>query len=151
MFTNPSVSGVARPLKVTIKCWDESGNTGSGLSFQAFVDDITFDADSAWARPTTYTINMRNATFLESANNSFQGYTNENLASGGYAISSLTENFDIKEDGSNPGMEFSKRVASEVLNSQIVSLPPGMDINDYYLAHGAEATRALLVGESKGE
>jgi len=26
-----------------------------------------------------------------------------------------------------------------------------MDINDYYLAHGADATRALLVGESKGE
>lgn len=99
LFTNPSVSGVARPLKVTIKGWDESGNTGSGLSFQAFVDDITFDADSAWARPTTYTINMRNATFLESANNSFPGYTNENLASGGYAISSLTENFDIQEDG----------------------------------------------------
>jgi len=46
---------------------------------------------------------------------------------------------------------YSKRVASEILNSQIVTLPPGMDINDYYLAHGADATRALLVGEPKGE
>ena len=54
---------------------------------------------------------------------------------------------DVKEDGSNPGAEFSKRVASEVMNSQIVTLPPGLDINDYYLAHGAEATRTLLVGE----
>jgi len=25
-----------------------------------------------------------------------------------------------------------------------------MDINDYYLAHGADATRALLVGEQIG-
>jgi len=41
-------------------------------------------------------------------------------------------------------------VANEVMNSVIVTLPPGMDINDYYLAHGADATRALLVGE-KGE
>jgi DNA primase len=54
---------------------------------------------------------------------------------------------DIKEDGSNPGAEFSKRVASEIMNSVIVTLPPGLDINDYYLAHGAEATRTLLVGE----
>jgi DNA primase len=57
---------------------------------------------------------------------------------------------DLKEDGSNPGAEFSKRVANEILNSIIVTLPPGMDINDYYLAYGADATRALLVGE-KGE
>ena len=57
---------------------------------------------------------------------------------------------DVKEDGSNPGAEFSKRVQQEVLNGTIVTLPPGMDINDYYLAHGADATRALLVGE-KGE
>jgi hypothetical protein len=99
LFTNPSVSGVAKPLKVTVKGWEDGSNTGSGLSFQAFVDDITFDADSAWARPTTYTINMRNATFLQSADNRFPEYANENLASGGYAISSLTENFDIQEDG----------------------------------------------------
>jgi len=69
----------------------------------------------------------------------------------GYDTVFVVGDNDIKEDGSNPGAEFSKRVASEVLNSQIVTLPPGMDINDYYLAHGADATRALLVGESKGE
>ena len=57
---------------------------------------------------------------------------------------------DIKEDGTNPGAEFAKRVANEVMNSTIVTLPPGMDINDYYLAHGADATRALLVGEGNG-
>lgn len=57
---------------------------------------------------------------------------------------------DIKDDGTNPGAEFAKRVANEVMNSTIVTLPPGMDINDYYLAHGADAARALLVGEANG-
>jgi DNA primase len=65
----------------------------------------------------------------------------------GYDTVYVVGDNDVKEDGSNPGAEFSKRVASEVMNSQIVTLPPGLDINDYYLAHGAEATRILLVGE----
>jgi DNA primase len=68
----------------------------------------------------------------------------------GYETVFVVGDNDIKEDGSNPGADFAKRVANEILNSQIVTLPPGMDINDYYLAHGADATRALLVGE-KGE
>ena len=70
---------------------------------------------------------------------------------GGYETVFVVGDNDIKEDGSNPGAEFSKRVANEILNSTIVTLPPGMDINDYYLAHGADATRALLVGEKTGE
>ena len=65
----------------------------------------------------------------------------------GYDTVYVVGDNDVKEDGSNPGAEFSERVASEVLNSQIVQLPPGMDINDYYLAYGADATRTLLVGE----
>jgi DNA primase len=68
----------------------------------------------------------------------------------GYDTVYVVGDNDVKEDGSNPGAEFSKRVANEILNSVIVTLPPGMDINDYYLAYGADATRALLVGE-KGE
>ncbi len=47
---------------------------------------------------------------------------------------------DIKEDGSNPGAEFSRRVASEVINATICVLPPGMDLNDVYLAKGTEET-----------
>ena len=58
---------------------------------------------------------------------------------------------DVKEDGSNPGAEFAKRVASEILNSVIVTLPPGMDINDYYLVNGPYATREMLTGQTKGE
>ena len=69
----------------------------------------------------------------------------------GYETVFVVGDNDIKEDGSNPGHEFSKRVASEIINSTIVTLPPGMDINDYYLAYGADSTRALLVGEAKGE
>jgi DNA primase len=67
---------------------------------------------------------------------------------GGYETVFVVGDNDIKEDGSNPGAEFSKRVASEILNSTIVTLPPGMDINDYYLANGADATKKLLIGES---
>lgn len=65
----------------------------------------------------------------------------------GYDTIYVVGDNDIKEDGSNPGADFSKRVANEVLNSQIVQLPPGMDINDHYLAYGADATKTLLVGE----
>ncbi len=68
----------------------------------------------------------------------------------GYDTVYVVGDNDVKEDGTNPGAEFSKRVASEVLNGTIVTLPPNMDINDYYLAHGAEATTALLVGEGNG-
>jgi DNA primase len=65
----------------------------------------------------------------------------------GYNTVYVVGDNDLKEDGSNPGAEFSKRVASEVMNSVIVTLPPGMDVNDYYLAHGADATKKLLIGE----
>ena len=68
----------------------------------------------------------------------------------GYETVFVVGDNDIKEDGSNPGAEFAKRVANEVMNSTIVTLPPSMDINDYYLANGAEATRNLLIGESNG-
>jgi DNA primase len=66
----------------------------------------------------------------------------------GYETIYVVGDNDIKEDGSNPGAEFAKRVANEVMNSQIVTLPPGMDINDYYLVNGIDDTRKLLIGES---
>ena len=53
---------------------------------------------------------------------------------------------DVKEDGTNPGAEFSRRVASEVINSQIIQLPAGMDITDFYLNHGADQTADLVGG-----
>ena len=53
---------------------------------------------------------------------------------------------DVKEDGTNPGAEFSRRVAGELINSQIVQLPPGMDITDFYLVNGKEAITNLVGG-----
>ena len=53
---------------------------------------------------------------------------------------------DVKEDGSNPGAEFARRVAGELTNGQIVSLPPNMDINELYLAEGPDALNQLLGG-----
>ena len=55
---------------------------------------------------------------------------------------------DVKEDGTNPGAEFARRVAQEVLNSQIVQLPPGMDINECYLKQGKEGILDLLGGRN---
>jgi DNA primase len=66
----------------------------------------------------------------------------------GYETVFVVGDNDIKEDGSNPGQEFAKRVANEVMNSQIVTLPSGMDINDYYLAYGVDKTKELLVGNA---
>jgi DNA primase len=53
---------------------------------------------------------------------------------------------DVKEDGSNPGAEFARRVAGELTNGQIIQLPPGMDINDLYLAEGPDALNNLVGG-----
>ena len=68
----------------------------------------------------------------------------------GYDTVYIVGDNDVKEDGSNPGADFSKRVHQELLNGTIITLPPNMDINDYYLAYGAEATKTLLVGEAIG-
>jgi hypothetical protein len=64
----------------------------------------------------------------------------------GYDIVYVIGDNDVKEDGTNPGAEFSRRVASELVNAQIVQLPPGMDITDFYLANGSEATANLVGG-----
>jgi DNA primase len=62
----------------------------------------------------------------------------------GYDTVYVAGDNDVKEDGSNPGAEFSRRVASEVMNATIVNLPQGLDITDYYLQNGYDKTRRLL-------
>jgi phage/plasmid primase-like uncharacterized protein len=62
----------------------------------------------------------------------------------GYGQVFIIGDNDIKEDGSNPGAEFSRRVASEIMNSTIVALPPGLDLNDLYLAKGIEETKRVI-------
>lgn len=66
----------------------------------------------------------------------------------GYDSVYIVGDNDVKEDGTNPGAEFSKRVQSELTNGVIVSLPPQMDINDFYLANGSDATVHLLGGSN---
>lgn len=98
LFSNPIVSGVSQPIKISIRGWNDSDYGGSGLAFNAFVDDVSFDPDGRGVQPGGYNVNMRMSNFLESANlNEFDDYTNEH--SPVYQISSLTENFDIQEDG----------------------------------------------------
>lgn len=65
---------------------------------------------------------------------------------GGFDMVYVIGDNDVKEDGSNPGAEFSKRVAGELINGQIIQLPPGMDITDFYLANGKDATANLVGG-----
>lgn len=67
----------------------------------------------------------------------------------GYDTVYVAGDHDVKEDGSNPGAEFSRRVASEVMNASIVNLPAGMDITDYYLQNGYDQTRRLLGVQSE--
>lgn len=62
----------------------------------------------------------------------------------GYEMVYIAGDNDVKEDGTNPGAEFSRRVASEVINSTIVTLPAGMDINEFYIRNGVDATRHLF-------
>ena len=62
----------------------------------------------------------------------------------GYGKIYIIGDNDIKEDGSNPGAEFSRRVAQEIVNSTIVSLPAGLDLNDLYLAKGIEWTKQTI-------
>ena len=65
----------------------------------------------------------------------------------GFDIIYVIGDNDTREDKeTNPGAEFARRVASEVLNSQIVQLPPGMDITDFYLANGKEELTNLVGG-----
>jgi len=65
---------------------------------------------------------------------------------GGFDTVFVVGDNDIKEDGTNPGAEFSKRVAAEIMNSRIVNLPPGMDINEIYLQRGPVELSELLGG-----
>ena len=67
----------------------------------------------------------------------------------GYDTVYVAGDHDVKEDGSNPGAEFSRRVASEVMNATIVNLPAGLDITDYYLQNGYDETRRLLGVQSE--
>lgn len=51
---------------------------------------------------------------------------------------------DLKEDGSNPGQEFAKRLMDSLPNSVRVSLPEGHDINSTIQSFGAQHLTELV-------
>ena len=64
----------------------------------------------------------------------------------GYDTVYVVGDNDAKEDGTNPGAEFARRVQAELTNGVIVTLPPNTDINEYYLSNGPEELRKLFGG-----
>lgn len=55
----------------------------------------------------------------------------------------LTDN-DDKKDGQNPGLDLALKVRESVRSSRIVSLPPGHDVNSFFLDYGKGELLKLL-------
>jgi DNA primase len=55
----------------------------------------------------------------------------------------LTDN-DNKREGQNPGLDLALKIRESVRNSRIVSLPPGYDVNDYFVEFGKQAVLDLV-------
>lgn len=49
----------------------------------------------------------------------------------------FTDN-DVKENGTNPGLELAKKIKDDLEQAIVVNLPPNQDVNDVYLIHGPE-------------
>jgi hypothetical protein len=90
----------------------------------AFVDDVSFDAEGNWASPNSYTVNLKNATFLSSANaGEFGAYQNETKST--YNITSLSETFDVSEEGQQTLSFNNSRTLNEstfVKNSKVYTI-----------------------------
>lgn len=98
LFSNPIESGIAKPLRIQVSGYQG----GSGLSFMAFVDDVSFSSDGRGVNPNSYTVSLRTNNFLSSSNSGvgpfgFSSYSNESQPK--YFISSFTETYDIQEEG----------------------------------------------------
>lgn len=55
----------------------------------------------------------------------------------------LTDN-DAKDNGTNPGLQLALKIKESVRNSRIVTLPPGHDVNSFYVEHGKDALLELI-------
>lgn len=66
------------------------------------------------------------------------------LLEGYQKIMVVGDNDGMKEDGSNPGAEFNKRLTQELSEAVAITLPEGMDINDVYLTEGTEGLMRKL-------
>jgi DNA primase len=63
---------------------------------------------------------------------------------GGYKRVLVLADNDDKKDGSNPGMELAEKVLQEVEHAELISLPPGSDVNSVVLDEGLEGLRKRL-------
>lgn len=48
---------------------------------------------------------------------------------------------DAKEDGSDPGLKHAKRLVKEIVNSELVIPPGGMDMTEWLISEGIDAVR----------
>ena len=51
---------------------------------------------------------------------------------------------DVKEDGSSPGIKHGKSLLTKIPGAELVFPPPGMDLNEWYLAEGPDAIRKAM-------
>lgn len=58
---------------------------------------------------------------------------------------------DVKQDGSNPGQEFARRVAEDVPHAEVIVLPPNEDVNSIAQKEGIDGLRRRFgVEQSEG-
>lgn len=62
----------------------------------------------------------------------------------GYSTVLVITDNDAKEDGSNPGQDLAARVLGDIQGARNVLLPPGMDVNEFYIAEGRDAVLRRL-------
>ena len=139
LFTNDVVDGVAAPIILNITNW---GETTKGIKCAAFVNDISFGSESRGVRPGSYTINLTCDNFIDSANTDEFGSSNDELKAK-YAITSVSETFDISED-SRVNITFSGVGINTVLDdvnkiytisrSTTVAGAPRYDVNGAYVS-----------------
>lgn len=55
----------------------------------------------------------------------------------------VTDN-DAKQDGTNPGQDLASKILNDIPSARNVLLPPGMDVNEFYLAEGRAAVLKRL-------
>ena len=55
----------------------------------------------------------------------------------------MTDN-DAKENGSNPGLELAIKIKESVPHARVIHLPPGEDVNSFFVRHGASGVSRLI-------
>ena len=63
---------------------------------------------------------------------------------GGYRRVLVLADNDDKKDGSNPGMELAEKVLQEVEHAELITLPPGSDVNSVVMEEGLDGLRKRL-------